>query len=91
MKVKVRSMASFRYILGKERDVDLSNGSTVGSLLNILCAAHGELQALLFEGSELKEDVNILVSGKNIESLKGMKTELSDGDEVVLFPAAIGG
>jgi MoaD family protein len=91
MKVKVRSMARFRHILGNEREANLSNGSSVEDLLNALCAEHSELQALLFEGSELKEDVNILVSGKNIESLRGMKTELSEGDEVVLFPAAIGG
>jgi MoaD family protein len=91
MKVKVRSLARFRHILGNEREVNLSNESTVEDLLNALCAEHSELQALLFEGSELREDVNILVSGKNIESLQGMKTELSEGDEVVLFSAVIGG
>ncbi len=96
MKVKVRSLAGFRSILGGEMDVDLAKGSTVEDLLNSLCASSANLKALLFEclkpgGLGLKEDVNVLVSGKNIESLKGIKTELNDGDDVVLFPAAIGG
>ncbi|HSD58988.1 MAG TPA: ubiquitin-like small modifier protein 1 [Methanotrichaceae archaeon] len=94
MKVKVRSFAGFRHILGRESEVELDQvdqEDKVGDLLNALCAAHGELRALLFDQAGLKEDVNILVNGKNIESLQGMKTELSEGDEVAIFPAAIGG
>lgn len=84
-------MEGFRRILGERAEVDLVGGSTVEDLLSALCAAHPDLKALLFDGSDLKEDVNILVSGKSIESLQGMMTELSNGDDVVLFPAAIGG
>jgi molybdopterin synthase sulfur carrier subunit len=91
MKVKVRSFAGFRHILGRESEVELDQEAKIGDLLNALCAAHGELRALLFDQAGLKEDVNILVNGKNIESLQGMKTELSEGDEVAIFPAAIGG
>ncbi len=91
MKVKVRSFAGFRHILGREMEVELTEGSKVEDLLNALCTAHGELRALLFDQEGLKEDVNILVKGKNIDSLRSMKTELSEGDEVAIFPAAIGG
>ncbi len=91
MKVKVRSFAGFRHVLGREQMVELSEGSKVEGLLSVLCSEHKELQAQLFTGVELKEDVNVLVNGKNIESLQGLKTELSEGDEVAIFPAAIGG
>jgi molybdopterin synthase sulfur carrier subunit len=91
MKVKVRSFAGFRHILGREREVELSEGSKVEDLLNALCAAYGEIRALLFDQAGLKEDVNILVNGKSIDSLQGLETELSEGDEVAIFPAAIGG
>lgn len=91
MKVKVRSFAGFRHVLGREQMVELSEGSKVEGLLSVLCSEHKELQAQLFTGAELKEDVNVLVNGKNIESLQGLKTELSEGDEVAIFPAAIGG
>jgi molybdopterin synthase sulfur carrier subunit len=91
MKVKVRSFAGFRNILGRESVVELQQKAIVVDLLSALCAAHGELRAMLFDQAGLKEDVNILVNGKNIESIQGMNTELSEGDEVAIFPAAIGG
>jgi len=94
MKVKVISFSSFRHVLGKEIEVKLAKGAldmTVADLLDALCASRPALRPLLFGGQELKEDVNIFVAGKNIESDLGLLTRLSDGDEVALFPAAIGG
>lgn len=91
MRVKVRSFAGFRHILGKESDVELPEGAGTGDLLNALCSAHGELCTLLFDPAGLKEDINILVNGRNVAALQGLETRLADGDEVALFPAAIGG
>ena len=91
MRVKIRPFAGFRNILGKEITVDLIEGAVVDDLLQLLCSKHEGLRAMLFDEKGLKEDVNILVNGKNIASLKGTRTELRDEDEVVLFPAAIGG
>jgi molybdopterin synthase sulfur carrier subunit len=91
MRVKVRAFAGFRPILGRELDVELDKRSKIEDLLKSLCANYSELRARLFDGPELKEDVNILVKGKNIESLQGLKTELAEGDEVAIFSAAIGG
>jgi sulfur-carrier protein len=91
MFVKVRSFAEFRYILGKEEDFELETGGSVGDLLEKLCEAHANLRPMLFGESGLNEDVNIFVAGKNIASLQGIRTKISDSDEVALFPAAIGG
>jgi molybdopterin synthase sulfur carrier subunit len=94
MRVKVRSFAGFRHILGKEREVELAEGArdmTAADLLEALCASLPALRPLLFSGDDLKEDVNIFVAGKNIASLQGLQTLLADGDEVALFPAVIGG
>jgi molybdopterin synthase sulfur carrier subunit len=91
MFVRVRSFAGFRYIIGKERDLELAKGESVEDLLVALCAAHADLRPMLFSELGLKEDVNIFVAGKNIASLQGIKTKIADGDEVALFPAAIGG
>ena len=93
MKVKVRSLAGFRHILGGDREVDLAEGARIEDLLQDLCAAEGGqgLRPLLFDAGGLKGDVNILVNGRNVESLQGLQTELAEGDDVALFPAAIGG
>lgn len=91
MRVKVRAFAGFRPILGRELDVELGERARIEDLLRSLCISHSELRAMLFDGPKLKEDVNILVKGKNIESLQGLKTALTEGDEVAVFSAAIGG
>jgi molybdopterin synthase sulfur carrier subunit len=91
MKVKVISFAGFRHVLGKEMQVELGEEARVLHLLKALCASHPALDQLLFSRDVLREDVNIFVMGKNIASLQGMQTLLADGDEVALFPAAIGG
>lgn len=92
MRVKIRSFAEFRNILGKEIDTDLPGDvAVVGDLLNMLCRDHPLLEPLLFRKGRLREDVNIFLSGKNIDSLQSLQTPLADGDELALFTAAIGG
>ena len=94
MKVKVRSFAGFGHVLGKEMQVDLGEEAgdmTVLDLLEALCASRPALRPLLFSGGDLREDANVFVAGKNIASLRGIQTLLAEGDEVALFPAAIGG
>ncbi|OPY39086.1 MAG: ThiS family protein [Methanoregula sp. PtaU1.Bin051] len=39
----------------------------------------------------LKNFVNILHNGRNIQFIRGLDTPLADGDLVVLFPPAGGG
>ena len=91
MLIKVRSFASFRNILGKEIEIELAEGAMVSDLLNALCSLKANLGPQLFDDAGLREDVNIFVGGKNIASLELLRTVLSAGDEVALFPAAIGG
>ncbi|RQW80095.1 MAG: MoaD/ThiS family protein [Methanothrix sp.] len=91
MIIKVKSFAAFRNILGKERIVELAEGADVDLLLKVLTKSRVEAYPLIFGDAGLREDVNIFVKGKNIESLQGLSTKLVEGDEVALFPAAIGG
>jgi molybdopterin synthase sulfur carrier subunit len=91
MKVKVKAFASFRHILGKEIAMELPEKATVKDLLDALCSSRAPLRSLLYDSGSLREDVNILINGKNVASLKGEGSELAEGDELALFPAAIGG
>ena len=45
----------------------------------------------IFDGDNIREYVNVLVNGRSINFLEGLKTELSDGDEVAIFPPVAGG
>ena len=67
-----------------------SEGNGGVDLLEALCAARGALGRCSL-AARMREDVNVLVTGKNIAALQGMQTKLADGDEVAIFPAAIGG
>jgi molybdopterin synthase sulfur carrier subunit len=91
MLVRVRSFAGFRNILGKEMEVELAKGASVEDLLNILSSLKANLGPQLFDEAGLREDVNIFVGGKNIASSESVRTMLTEGDVVALFPAAIGG
>lgn len=91
MRVRIRSFAGFRHILGRENDVELAQGASIEDLMDALCTAHGELKPLLFGESGIRDDVNVIVDGKNIAALQGMQTKLAEGNEIALFPAAIGG
>ncbi len=91
MKVKVKSFAGFRHMLGKERDVELVEGSRIEDLLEALMSAHEGLRSMLFDDGLLREDLNIMHNGRNIISGEGLRTMLLEGDELALFPAAIGG
>jgi molybdopterin synthase sulfur carrier subunit len=94
MRVKVRSFAGFRHMLGKEREVELlkeAGDTTVSDLLETLCVSIPALRPMLFSGEDLRVETNIFVAGKNIATLQGLQTLLADGDEVALFPAVIGG
>jgi molybdopterin synthase sulfur carrier subunit len=92
MRVKVKTFATLREIMGREADLDLADHTTVGELLDRLCREHKGLREEIYgpDGKLLKL-VNILKNGRNVYFLKDMETELEDGDIIALFPPVAGG
>jgi molybdopterin synthase sulfur carrier subunit len=94
MKVSVKFLASIREIVGAhEIRFEISSGDTVECLLEILKARFGtalkDAMGKTFEDKEPK--IRILVNGRDIDFLQGAKTELKEGDTVVLIPPVAGG
>ena len=59
---------------------------TVGELLEQLGRVMSpRFQEFLFEGGRLQQDVEVLVNGRNISFLDGLKTGLAPFDQVTLF------
>ncbi|WP_406677686.1 MoaD family protein [Moorella sp. ACPs] len=67
--------------------------ATVEELLAALISRYGETfrRELMTPEGKLKAGIAILVNGRNINFLHGLKTSLSPGDKVTIIPPAAGG
>ena len=88
MKIIIRAFADYREIIGKEVELVLPEGQTIGTLLSDICERYPELRRQMFARTgELKEFINIFINGRNIAFLDNMGTLLVDGDvEVGILP-----
>jgi len=90
MAITVKIPAQLRGVTEGEGEVEV-NGETVGEALDAVFDQHSELRARITEDGTLRRFVNVYVSGEDIRFQDGLKTSLSDGDEVTILPAVAGG
>ena len=89
--VTIKFLVNFRDLFGgKEREVRLPAGSSVGQMLRRICDTP-RLQHEILAGEELRAQIVVLKNGIPIQSIKGLATELADGDTVAIFPFLAGG
>jgi molybdopterin synthase sulfur carrier subunit len=91
--VTVKFFAGFREAAGKEQE-KVEGTVDVSSLLDELVRKFGEkmLMQLYEPGTrKLRGTVHILVNGRSINLLEGLKNPLKDGDVVAIFPPVAGG
>lgn len=91
MKLKVRAFGDLMESLGREKTVELDDGSTLKDLINILSEKTGTLKGHLGIYDGEKQVINILVNGRNIRTIDGVETVLKEGDIVTFFPPVAGG
>ncbi len=85
-------LQEFRELIGGfEKKVKLPRGSTVRDLINYIDweIKSGFKNRVLDEKGEIRYPVEIAVNGRRVEFLKGLNTELHDGDRVVFSPRAL--
>jgi len=91
MTVKTKFFAHFRDLFGgREKELDLGPGRTVRDALDLLCDSPAR-QAEIFDRTGLKPHVVVMVNSVHIRSLRGLDTELSEGDTLAVFPFLVGG
>lgn len=96
MLITVKAFATLRSILGGSNRITLEvkDGSNLKDLIDVLSEKYGKnfKESILQSGKdEVQPYIKILINGRDIEFLKGLLTELKDGDEVVIIPPAGGG
>ena len=94
VKVNVRLLGVFRGLSGKGQiSLNLKKPTVRGVVLKLVESLSVEAKRLLVdpELNDPRPNALILVNGKEINVLKGLETELEDGDEVTLIPVSHGG
>lgn len=89
MRIRIRAFGSFRRYLGREMVVEIAEGSSVEDLLRELPEEARRLA--LDDFGSIREDVNLLKGGQNVELLGGLGLMLQDGDDLSILSAAVGG
>jgi molybdopterin synthase sulfur carrier subunit len=90
--VTVRFFASVREIFGqKEAVLTTDEAPTVGRALREVCDSR-ERQRAVFESSDtVRPDLILLVNGRNIAFIGGLRAPLQSGDVLSVFPPVKGG
>lgn len=91
MRVRVRVFGDLAKILGKDLDVDLPLGSTVGDLLDKIGEGHVRVTESVLTGGGQNANMVVLLGGMNVQFLRKLETILNEGDVVSLLPPAGGG
>jgi molybdopterin synthase sulfur carrier subunit len=91
MIIEVQFFATFREVFeSKSVQIDVGTGATVKDLLNLVCNTR-ERRERVFDNGKLKPHIAVMKNGRHIQHLKGLATELNDGDTISVFPPVAGG
>jgi sulfur-carrier protein len=92
MKIRVKTFAQIKYILGADSSLEYPKGTSMEELLKSLRQRAGESENQLFsrEG-ELHSHLVLMVNGTRIYKEDIESLILSEGDEVTLFSPVSGG
>lgn len=72
---------------------ETEEGTTVGDVISKLADEHQAFGDIIFDAKTGKPsgDVTIVLNDRLLESLKGLDTNVKDGDTIKLFPVIAGG
>ena len=97
LKVSVRFFAALRELVGKKVEYPDFSGSeevTVEKVLKRLVELYGkDFVEYVYdrETGEIQSYLTLLVNGRSITTLDGMRTRLTDGDVLAILPPVGGG
>lgn len=90
MAIEVRIPTILRTYTDGAKSVS-GEGDTLRELIANLEASHPGIADSLVDDGELRRFVNVYVNDEDVRFIGGLKTALSDGDQVVVLPAVAGG
>ena len=67
------------------------SGTSVGQALNDLTEQYPELRPHLFNGTDLRNFVNVFLDDEDVRFLDGLNTEITETDNLRIIPSIAGG
>lgn len=90
--VTIRIFATFREKIGKKSiEYNFLANITVLEAIRIFCKEFNICSDIFDDQFNIIEYISILIHGRNISLLNGLKTVLKDNDELSIFPPLAGG
>ena len=90
MAIEVRIPTILRTYTDGQKSVQ-GSGTTLDELFADLDSRHTGLRDRVVENGGLRRFVNVYLNDEDVRFLKGIDTELADGDSVTILPAVAGG
>lgn len=95
MNIKVRYFTTLRELVGTREDgLELMDGSNLAELLETISIKYGTTAFTYLHVTEsgiIDPSIKFLINGVGAQSLRGLETELKDGDVVAIIPPIGGG
>ena len=92
MKVRIRFFARFRELLGTDITVEPAEGTSFTDLVRQVARRKKEGYDAIFDGNgTFREFVILMRNGKRVEAADAEKVQISEGDEIAVFPPVSGG
>jgi len=94
IKVTVRFFTTLREITGKKEELlELPKPITVDAFLRQLSKKYGkEFDDYMFdEIGDVRGHLQVLINGRSVSTMQGLKTQLKDADQVAILPPVGGG
>ena len=91
-RVVVKLFAGVRDAFGRpEVDAACGDGTDLLAVLSAVCDTPAHRRVLFLDGGSLRPELQVLVNGRNVRFLDGLRTPLEGGDRVAVFPPMYGG
>ena len=91
MAVSILVPAALRAYTERQAEIEVE-GSTAGEAIADLAAKYPDIRKHIYKDDDnLRDFINVFIGDTNIKELNGLKTQIKDGDSVMLVPAIAGG
>lgn len=92
MRVNVRIFGEISKIYGSKHTIEIQDNSTISSIIGKIQENAGFTQSdYMGEWRVESSDLAIIVNGKNVNLMNGLKTTVHDNDDIVITPYVVGG